>query len=226
MGKIRWFAAGGLALVLTGAVIWEYRAHQISEQRYQQAVEGRRQLEGKVREMLASHDQLKTDLANERERSKQLEAGLAQAKAKLEETQTRLAEETKSLQELQSRFSAMQTHMDQLQGELAMSLQQRQAFSAGQEQGKEVQLERIVVTRDDASALQGRVISIHPDWNFVVLDLGWDQVKIGETVSIFRDKQLLAKARIERIQEKVCAATILPEWAISEVHVNDAARIL
>lgn len=224
MGRKLWFAAGAAALVFTGALAWEYRAHRISEEHYQQALEGRRQLEGKVREMLATHDQLKADLTREQERAKQLEESLAQAKTKLEQTQARLAEETKSLQEMQSRFSAMQTHMDQLQGELAMALQQRPA--SGEDQGKQVELERILVTRDDAGQLQGRVVSIHPDWNFVVIDLGWDQVKIGETVSIFHDKQLLAKARIERIQEKVCAATVLPEWTISEIHVNDAARLL
>ena len=74
--------------------------------------------------------------------------------------------------------------------------------------------------------LEGRVVSVYPDWKFVVIDLGWDVVKVGDVVSIYRKDQLLGKARIERVQEQACAATVLPDWNITAIQVNDAARIL
>ena len=73
---------------------------------------------------------------------------------------------------------------------------------------------------------QGRVISVHSEWQFVVTNLGWDAVDVGEVVSIYRQDKLLAKARIERVQERASAATLLPEWLHAEVQVNDVVRVL
>ena len=89
-----------------------------------------------------------------------------------------------------------------------------------------MQLDRVVVSEAGTSSLQGRIMSVHRDWNFVVIDLGWGQVRIGDTVSIFRNSQLLAKARVERVQEGVCAATVLPGWETAEIQINDVASIL
>ena len=88
-----------------------------------------------------------------------------------------------------------------------------------------MQLERIVVSRTDAG-LHGRVLSIDKNWNFVVVDLGWSAVGIGDTLSIYREEQLLAKARVERVQEGICAASLLPEWSTAEIRVNDQVRAL
>ena len=59
-----------------------------------------------------------------------------------------------------------------------------------------------------------------------MIDLGWDAVRIGDTVSIVRNGQLLAKARIDRVQEGVSAATLLSDWETAEIHVNDLVRVL
>ena len=122
------------------------------------------------------------------------------------------------------RLSTTQQQMDQLQGELALALQSHSW--AAQEASGAVQLERVVVSDAGASNLNGRVVSVNKDWHFVVIDLGWDAVRIGDTVSIFRGEQLLAKARVDRVQEGICAATILPEWGTAEVHVNDLVKLL
>ena len=89
-----------------------------------------------------------------------------------------------------------------------------------------VELERVLVSSDGASPLQGRVISVHPEWNFVVIDLGWDAVKIGDTISILRNEAVLAKAKVERVQEGVSAAAVLPEWDADGIEVNDRAQLL
>jgi hypothetical protein len=60
----------------------------------------------------------------------------------------------------------------------------------------------------------------------VVISLGWDAVRIGDVVSIFRGNQLQAKAKIERVQEGVCAATVLPDWKTDALELNDVARVL
>lgn len=216
----------GLGIVLGAAATEEHLSRGLMARRLHEALEGRRQLELQFGEVLATHQQMKAQLKNEQQRSQELSTALAAARKKLEETTARLAEETRTVHELQMRLTSTQHEASQLQGELAVALQQAGQQSAKADSSSAVQLERVVVSDVSTPALQGRVVSVHRDWNFVVIDLGWDAVRIGDTVSIFRNDQLLAKARIERVQEGVAAATLLPEWQTTEIHVNDLVRVL
>ena len=217
-------AVVGVAII--GVAVREYFYRRHIERRYHAAVEARRKLERQVGEVLENHERLKGELQSEQQRARELAEAFASTRGQLEETVARLAEESQNGRELQRRLAAMQQQMDQLQGELAVAVQGRQ----GEQSAKrpvQVQLERIVVSDEaSASGLNGRVVSVHQDWGFVVINLGWDAVRIGDTVSIFRGEQLLAKARVDRIQEDICAATVLPEWKVDEVQVNDTVRIL
>ena len=225
MSKGRWILPTTLGIVLVCAAVGEHRYRQMIEQRYRSAVEGRRQLELQFGEYLAGHEQLTGDLAVERQRSQELSATLNEKSAQLERALARLAEEGRSAQQLQLRLSRMEQQMNQLQGELALTLQQPSRQQAA-EGPPAVQLERVLVSDTTGSGLQGRVVSVHQDWEFIIIDLGWDAVKIGDTVSIFRNEELLAKARIDRVQEGVSAATILPGWEASKISVNDRVGVL
>lgn len=216
---------GVCGVVLIGAVAWEHGGRRLMERQYREAVESRQHLELQYGEMLATHEQLKQDLDTERQRSNALSESLTSMREQLEKTFARLTEETQTVRELQMRLAAMQQQLDQLQGELVLSLQDRPTQATQGEAGP-VQLERIVVSDAAASSLHGRILSIHSSWNFVVIDLGWDAVRIGDTVSIVRNDQLLAKARVERVQEGLCAATILPEWEHADIQVSDLVRLL
>jgi hypothetical protein len=216
---------GSLGIVLLGGWLAETASRRMIQRRFGVVLEGRRQLERQLTEMLASLERTQAEARRERQRAQGLSEALLSARAHMEEAVGRLAAEQQTVRELRVRMTAMDEHMNQLQSQLAVSLQDTPSLASGAEWSA-VQLDRIVVSSADAPALQGRVVSVHPEWNFVVLDLGWSTVKIGETVSIVRGDKLLAKARIERVQEGVCAATVLPEWPMAEVHVNDVARIL
>ncbi len=221
--------------ILVGAVVAvvavmagsEHRARRLLQAKWLQAVEARQQLERRFAEISDAHEQLKGDLATERGRSAALEEALASAKRELERTTGRLAEESRTSRGLHLRLAQMQQQMDQLQGELAVTLKQ-------QENGVRVtpgtvQIDRVIVSdASDAGGTNpaGRVISIHRDWDFVVISLGWDTVRIGDVVSIFRNDQLQAKAKIERVQEGVCAATVLPDWKTETIQLNDLVRVL
>jgi len=216
-------AVTGVALL--GGVGAEELARRAAERRYRQAQEGRQQLELQFGEVLATHEQVKTNLQREQQRSQELTQALGTMRSRLEEAVGRLTEETRQVRELQTRLTAMQQQMDSLQSELAVALQIDWPKPAA-EQAEPVELQRIVVSDAGAAELNGRVLSVHEQWNFIVIDLGWDAVKIGDLVSIFRDEQLLAKARVERVQEGVAAATVLPEWKAVEIHVNDLVKLL
>ncbi len=223
MTRSRWILIAGAGVMLAVAGIVEDLARRAIQQRYRQEVGHRQQLERQYGAAMAAHEQLTSELGQERQRSQELSTALLDVRAKMEETVGRLTEEQRTVRELQARLVVMHQRMDQLQGELATTLQGRQGGGAS---AAEVELDRIVVGQAGSAPLQGRVLSVHPDWNFVVVNLGWDAVKIGEILSIVHDDQLLAKARVERIQEGVCAATILSDGKIADIHVNDVARAL
>lgn len=225
MSRPRQILSAVVGIAVIGAVTGEAQYRRGLEHRYRQAVEARQHVELQFGEVLATHDQLKTELDHERQRSKELSDALMMMRGRLEEAVGHLTEEAGKTQELQTRLSVMQSHMNQLQGELALALQQVGGGPPA-EAADAVQLERIVVSNTEASGSNGRVVSINRDWNFVVIDLGWDTVRIGDTISIFRGDQLLARARVERVQEGVCAATLLPEWQAAEVRINDVVKIL
>lgn len=214
-----------VGVTLVGAVVHEHASRRQAESQYRQAARARRELELQVGEMLASHQRLQQDLTREQQHSRELSDALASTWIELERTVARLTEETQNAKKIQTKFSAMQQQMDQLQGELAVTLEQRQAEAPAVGSGT-VQLERVVVGEEAASALRGRVVSVHRDWGFVIINLGWDAVRIGDTVSIFHGEQILAKARVERVQEGTCAATVLPSYHTDDIHVNDIARVL
>jgi hypothetical protein len=193
---------------------------------FREAVDAKRQLERRVDQALSSHEQLVRDLSSERQRSQVLSGELGSVRGQLEEAVGRLTSEGRTTQELRSRLSALEQQLDQLQGELAMTLQERERLAKESGADQPVQLERILVGTAASSGLQGRVVSIHESWDFVVTSLGWDEVKVGDTVSIFRDDRLQARARVDRVQEGASAATVLPEWESSEIRVNDIVRPL
>jgi hypothetical protein len=219
--RTRWIALTGAVVILTGIAVGEDLGRRAAKRRFAEAERSRQQIQRQYDEVVREHELTKTELDLERERSQALSDALESMQAKMDETLDRLAEETRTVRTLHARMAAMQGQLDQLQGELSLALQEQKPRG-----GEAVKLERVVVSADGLGAPEGRVVSVHPDWNFIVINLGWDQVKIGETVSIYRDEELTAKARVERIQEGVCAATVLPEWKISDVQQNDRATIL
>ena len=119
----------------------------------------------------------------------------------------------------------MEQQLAQAQGELSLVLQEKKGAAADGVGG--IQLERVVISTESKQAgSRGRVVSIDDDWRFVVVNLGWNIVKIGDTISIFRQDELQAKARVERVQEGVAAASLLPKWDNADVQVNDVVRFL
>jgi septal ring factor EnvC (AmiA/AmiB activator) len=217
-------AVVGIAAI--GIAAGEHRFRREAQRLYREAVDSRRQLERRVSQAISSHEQLERDLAGERERSQALSSELGSVRGQLENAVGQLASENRTGQELRSRLAALEQQLDQLQGELAMTLQERERLAKELGSTQPVQLERILVSNAASSDRQGRVVSVHGAWDFVVTNLGWDEVQVGDTVSIFRDDRLQARARIDRVQEGASAATVLPEWKSSEVQVNDIVRPL
>ncbi|MBI4597658.1 MAG: hypothetical protein HY737_04560 [Candidatus Omnitrophica bacterium] len=225
----RWYRTvlWALALVAAAALTAEDHFRRLNAEQYRQAVERRVALEQRVAHIVKTHDRLQETLQREQQRSQELTAALAKTQAQLEQVVGRLNEENQNVQTLKLRLSNVHQQVDKLQVELAMALQLRQGATAGAAGAAgPLQLQRVIVSSAESPGLQGHILSVHPDWDFVVVDFGWNTVNVGDIISITRDKTLLAKARVERVQEAVCAATILPEWKTTEIRVHDLAKLL
>lgn len=222
-GRSTWLVIGIAALA--AVVVAEDIARRRLARRYVQASAAQAQLEARLEQALAQYERAAEHLAGIQTQADALTGELQQRSKELDEAMLRLAEQSKSTRELERRLSSTRTQFEQLQGELAVALGDAGARQAALPDAA-VALDRIVVAPEGAAALDGRIISVHPEWSFVVVDLGWDSVKIGDTLSILRDDQVRAKARVERVQEEVSAASILPEWDAGAVQINDAVRPL
>ena len=198
-----------------------------AQHRYHEAQQARKQLELQLIDVKAERERLASVLTDEQQRVEQLSITLSAKDAQLQQVITRLAEEDQLVEGLQQKLAAMQSQLDRMQGELAVSREPRKPSASSRRKGA-VELERVIVSHPSPAGqgLQGRVVSVHPEWHFIVIDFGWDTVNIGDIISIYRNNELLAKARVERVQEEVSAATLLPETGSVEIQVDDVVRIL
>ncbi len=195
------------------------------EARYQRALRAQRQLEDEFARLKNERDRLFEVVKLEQKRAEQFSDELAAKDKQMQGVLDRLAEEDLVVNDLQAQLKVVQRHADRMEEELVLAL--GNADTSGSPK-QAIRLERVIVTPPGASASTrgGRVVSVHPDWKFIVVSLGWDSVNIGDVVSIYRNEQLLGKARIERVQQEAAAATLLPEWRQAEVRVDDIVRAL
>ncbi len=172
---------------------------------------------------LMRHQELMRTMALAQQRAHALSSTVTALEGQLAQQQGQLKVVTEDRRALQMRVAQMQHHLEQLQGELAYTLQDRQ--SKRPSIARAVQIEGIVVSPAQAFPLQARILSVDRKWDFIVIDVGWDVVGMGDTISIVRGDAVLAQARIDRVQEHLAAATILPGWASDAIRPNDVVRL-
>ena len=225
------FKRAGIVVVALGvvaAMAIEGSTRLRVETRYKKSLQAQRQLEHEVSQVRVDRDHVFDLLKAEQKRADQVSKELLAKDQELQHTVDRLMQEDLIVKDLQERVTMVQARYDDLQEELMVALRPSKGTTQTAS-SKAVRLEKVIVGPSGSTTTgrtTGRVVSVHPDWKFVVIDLGWKTVGIGDVVAIYREEQLLGKARIERVQEEVAAAELLPEWAGTEVKVNDVVRAL
>lgn len=220
-------ALGFLVAALMAAWAGESMARRRMSGRYQDALRTARQLELQFADVQIERDRLARVAETERDRSDQLAATLAAKDEQLQSVISRLGQEETLIEDLQQQLVAMQTQLDRMQGELTAGLDAKSKTRKTASRQNPVELERVIVSdASSESLLQGHVVSVHPEWQFVVIDLGWDTVNIGDLVSIYRGSQLIGRARVERVQEQVSAASLLADSVQGQVQIDDVVRVL
>jgi hypothetical protein len=69
--------------------------------------------------------------------------------------------------------------------------------------------------------VEGHVLSVNTDYNYVILSLGADVVKEGTEMLVARDDQLIAKVQVARVLSKISVADILPAANNGTVRADD-----
>lgn len=90
-----------------------------------------------------------------------------------------------------------------------------------------VELPPIIVRKDRVSkspAVRGRLMEVHPDHNFIVVDKGsLDGVRMGMTFDIIRNGSVIGRATVVRVRPQLSACDVLRSGASGMLQVGDAA---
>lgn len=111
--------------------------------------------------------------------------------------------------------------------QLVIAMQEKRILAARMREvmvtPKNIELEKIVVKT--VPELAGKVLVINKERAFIVVDLGRvDKLMLGDILSVYRGSEFIGRVQVEKVEEKVSAAAILPDWKDTEFKENDEVR--
>lgn len=194
-------------------------------------------LEGKLKQEIKEKETIKQELTQEKKWSVSLEEQLKErekqiqlALERIEEKERIINETLAKLEEEKKRSLKLEENLQRLESNLTLLTKENKVLRGRLETevsslSPAVELERIVISAKPARRKEGEVILVNREYDFIVINLGINDVKEGDMVSIITDDKLIAEAQVERVEDKVCTATILPEYKQVEIKESDIARI-
>jgi predicted RNase H-like nuclease (RuvC/YqgF family) len=84
------------------------------------------------------------------------------------------------------------------------------------------QLEMTKLGGTKSISLSGRILAVNPTWNFVILDLGKnDMVVEGLTMVIYRGEKMIGRIKTVTVDAQTSVADILPDTPARAIEVGD-----
>src|SRR3989338_2556329 len=171
-------------------------------------------------------DKFKEENLNLRSQIKELSS----AKVSLEKTIARLNEDRdKITQRLAETESVIQNRIDEIV-DIKSNIDKRLKTDSGE--SKEIELPPIIVSAPGketavqeagTAGLDGRVLSINPDNNFVVVNLGEEAgIQLGDSLGVYRGSKYIAGLEVIQVRKNICAADIKQKNA--KIQVGDAVK--
>jgi len=193
----------------------EKRARIDTQRRLTNTIAEKRVVEHKLEETTITKNTLQKELGLEKERVITLGKELNAKKRQIRLTLEKLEKEATARREAE-------TH-------LIIALKEKRALETKAMElakaTKTIELEKIVVKI--TPPLVGRVVTVNREYDFIVADLGReDNIKLGEILSVYRNDEFIGSAQVERVEESICAAAILPAWHDVEFNENDTVRLI
>ena len=189
----------------------------------------RRGIEQVLTHAMQEQARLGVALAGEQRRAHELDTRLSQKSREADQLIARVTEESRAVAALREDLTRKDQLIGKLQTELVLAsraIETETTTRPTESASGSIELAKIPVKVGAAGGVKGKVIQIHPDWSFVVMDLGWNTVGIGDVLGVYHNQQLVAEVQVERVQDQVAAARVLPAYQIAQIAVNDevAAR--
>lgn len=180
-------------------------------------------LESKLKQANNSIGQISADLQQEKYAKQQAFYEIEQLKSDLEQQRNIRSDLEKKFNQAQSEMQKLQSQFKDLtdkKAELETKLKELDAKARG------IELGTIVVSNEGAAgrvpagkgmfreqpgkaatSLEGKVLVLNKDYNFVVINLGGkDAVKIGDTFSVYHGDKYLGDVKVEKVHDAMSAA--------------------
>lgn len=207
--------------------------YKIGEAKLMEAQKVLSSLEIKLKDSDTRIAQLTSDLEKERAAKENASSDLEQIKLDLEgqkglrsELESKLEKVTNELQAAQDKLLMMETEKKDLEAKA----QEVDKAPAGVELGKIVIKDEAPIPLKEnkalaasvAQQLEGKVLVLNKEYNFVVINLGSkDGVAIGELFSVYRGNNYLGDIKIEKLHDSMAAAGFLAEDIKNKVKEGD-----
>lgn len=194
-------------------------------------------LESQLKEAKAETAKLSLSLEEEKSVGKQAAARAEQIIAQLDEAQKAKAYLEKMFYEASDELSKMQAQARDTESKRAALEKKVKELEA---KAQKVELGKIVVSPDQAAGqgaatmqavpkqssalpgLEGKVLVINKDYNFVVTNLGKkDGIDVGDMFSVYHDSDYLGDVKIEKIHDSMSAAGFISDGVKEKVNEGD-----
>jgi predicted nuclease with TOPRIM domain len=146
-------------------------------------------------------------------------AELAQEKAKIDQVMAALPPGVKpdeigpKIKELQDKVTTYEQEKNVLSEQLKTLEAEKKLLQ---------QMVRSKQTGELPDGIEGRVMAVNEDWNFVVLDIGEKQGLVQNArMVVYRGNNLIGRVKIASVEPTVAVADILPEWKQARIQEGD-----
>ena len=176
----------------------------------------------------------------EKKYRQQTEDKLSMKEEELNSLRSELKRFKTQFSQLQERYNELSQKNEQLSNKLQQLrlakkvLESKMGVSGAiSEEEEGVSLGTVVVKPDEpekegrSQVLQGRVLVVNREFNFVMVDLGKiNGIQPGAIFGIYHAGELIAKAKVEKVYDDMCSAIILDEGKKAEVEEDDRIEVL
>jgi len=218
--------------------------YKLTENKLEDTKKQLAQLENKLEEANNQIEMLNNELSKEKQYKEELSNSLQELKENLkakEEKETGLQQEIERAQKEIKRLQAKLKNTEEEKTELENKIKNLESM-----QQEKVELGEIVVEQKtpvageikpatkkeektkklfpNRASLEGNVLVVNKDYNFVVINLGkQDGVALNDVFSIYRNEKYLGDVKVEKLHDSMCAAGFVSAGLKEKISEGDRA---
>lgn len=160
-------------------------------------------------------DAARQEIARLNEQLARKEAEIAQAKQKLNELASQIEELDRQIGDQKEQIAKLEKEKSEL-GEERQRLEDALAPF----------LPPPLPSRDMVKNLQGTVVIVDPEWNFVILDVGrLHGLQKNTTLLVHRGEQMIGRIRVSDVRDNLSVGDVEPEWMQAPAQPGDRVFI-